>query len=76
MLLLIGLIAWSNQLHLSKLNRILFWETSDLSLDHSKFPCPFCTKLFDEKAKVVKHLDTCDDTKYLSAMILLSVMRS
>ena len=59
----------SKQLHLSKLNRVLFAETSDLSSDHPNFPCPFCTKIFDEKAEVVVHLDTCD------AMILLSVMR-
>ena len=51
------------------------WETSDLSSDHPNFPCPFCTKIFDEKAEVVEHLDTCDGTEDLSAMILLSVMR-
>ena len=28
-------------------------ETSDSSLDHRNFPCPFCTKIFDEKAEVV-----------------------
>ena len=43
--------------------------------DHPNFPCPFCTKIFDEKAEVVEHLDTCDGTEDLSAMILLSVMR-
>ena len=66
---------WSNQWHPSKLNRVLFSETSDSSLDHPNFPCPFCTKIFDEKAEVVEHLDTCDGTEDLSAMILLSVMR-
>ena len=66
---------WSNQLHLSKLNGELGSETSDLSLNHPNFPCPFCTKIFDEKAEVVEHLDTCDGTEDLSAMILLSVMR-
>ena len=66
---------WSNQLHLSKLNGELGSYTSDLSLNHPNFPCPFCTKIFDEKAEVVEHLDTCDGTEDLSAMILLSVMR-
>ena len=66
---------WSNQLHLSKLNGELGSETSDLSLNHPNFPCPFCTKIFDEKAEVVERLDTCDDTEDLSAMIHLSVMR-
>ena len=44
-------------------------------MDHPNFPCPFCTKIFDEKAEVVEHLDTCDGTEDLSAMIRLSVMR-
>ena len=43
------------------------FETSDSSLDHCNFPCPFCTNIFDEKAEVVEHLETCDGTKYLSA---------
>ena len=67
--------CWSNQLHLSELNGELGSETSDLSLNHPNFLCPFCTKIFDEKAKVVKHLYTCDGTEDLSVMILLSVMR-
>ena len=66
---------WSNQLHLRKLNGELGSETSDLSLNHPNFPCPFCTKIFDEKAEVVECLDTCDGTEDLSAMIRLSVMR-
>ena len=66
---------WSNQLHLRKLNEVLGSETSDSSSDHPNFPCPFCNKIFDEKAEVVEHLDTCDGTEDLSAMILLSVMR-
>ena len=66
---------WSNQLHLSKLNGKLGSETSDLSLNHPYFPCPFCTKIFDEKAEVVERLDTCDGTEDLSAIICLSVMR-
>ena len=49
---------WSNQLHLSKLNGELGSETSDLSLNHPNFPCPFSTKTFDEKAEVVERLDT------------------
>ena len=61
----------SNQLHIRKLNGVLGSETSDSSLDHPNFPCPFCTKIFDEKTEVFEHLDTCDGT----AMILLSVMR-
>ena len=48
----------------------MFSETSDSSLYHPNFPCPFCTKIFDEKAEVVEHLDTCDGTEDLSAMIL------
>ena len=66
---------WSNQLHLSKLNGELGSETSDLFLNHPNFPCPFCTKIFDEKAEVVERLDTCDGTEDLSVMICLSVMR-
>ena len=31
--------------------------------------------MFDEKIKLVEHLDTCDGTEDLSAMIILSVMR-
>ena len=31
--------------------------------------------MFEEKAEVVKHLDTCDSTEDLSAMILLSVIK-
>ena len=50
-------------------------ETSDSSSDHPNLPFPLCTKIFDEKAEVVEHLDTCDGTEDLSAMILLSVMR-
>ena len=50
-------------------------ETSDFSSDNPNFSCPFGTKIFDEKAEVVKHLNTCDGTEDLSAMILLSVMR-
>ena len=53
---------WSNQLHLSKLNRVLFLESSDSSLDHLNFPFHFCTKIFDERAEVLEHLDTCDVT--------------
>ena len=30
--------------------------------DHPKFPCPFCTKILDEMAEVLKYLDTCDGT--------------
>ena len=56
-------------------NRVLFFETSDLSSDHPNFPCFFCTKIFDGKNEMVKHLYTCDGTEDLSAMILLSVMR-
>ena len=67
--------CWSNQLHLSKLNGELGSGTSDLFLNHPNFPCPFCTKIFDEQAEVVEHLDTCDGTQDLSAMIRLSVMR-
>jgi hypothetical protein len=44
-------------------------------MDHPNFPCPFCTKIFDEKAEVVDHLDTCDGTEDFSAVILLSVVR-
>ena len=66
---------WSNELHLSKLNRELFLETSDSSLDHPNFPCPFCNKIFDQKADVDEHLDTCDGTEDLSVMILLAVIR-
>ena len=66
---------WSNQLHLSKLNGELGSYTSDLSLNYLNFPCPFCTKIFDEKAEVVEHLDTCVGKKDFSAMICLSVMR-
>ena len=66
---------WSNQLHLSELNGQLGSDTSDLSLNHANFPCPFCTKIFDEKAEVVECLDTCVGTEDLSAMIRLSVMR-
>ena len=66
---------WSNQLHLRKLNGELGSETSDLSLNHPNFPCPFCTKIFDEKAEVVEHLDTLDGREDLFAMIRLSVMR-
>ena len=65
----------SNQLHLSKLNAKLSSETSDLFLNHSNFPCPFCTKNFDEKAEVFERLYTCDGTEDLSAMIRWSVMR-
>ena len=54
---------------------MLFSETSDSSSDHPEFPCPFCTKIFDEKAEVVEHLNSCDGTEDLSSMILLSVMR-
>ena len=54
---------------------MLFSETSDSSSDHPNFPCPFCTKIFDEKAEVVEHLDTCDGTEDLSAMVRFSVMR-
>ena len=67
--------CWSNQLHLSKLNGELGSETSDLFLNHPNFLCPFCTKIFDGKAEVVEHLDTCDGTEDFFAMILLSVMR-
>ena len=67
--------CWSKQLHLSKLNGELGSETSDLFLNHPNFPCPFCTKIFHEKAEVVERLDTCDGTEDLSAMIHLSVMR-
>ena len=66
---------WSNQLHLRKLDGVLRWETSDSSSDQPNLSCPFCTKIFDEKAEVVEHLDTCDGTKDLSAMILLSAIR-
>ena len=66
---------WSNQLHLSKLNGELGSDTYDLSLNHPNVPCPFCTKIFDEKAEVVERLDTCVGTENLSAMICLSVMR-
>ena len=66
---------WSNQLHLSKLNGEQGSDTSDLSLNHPNFPCPFCIKIFDEKAEVVERLDTCVGTEDLSAMIRLSVMR-
>ena len=66
---------WSNQLHLSELNGELGSDTFDMSLNHPNFLCPFCTKIFDEKAEVVEHLYTCDGTEDLSAMILLSVMR-
>ena len=59
----------------SKLNRVLFLETSDSSLDHPNFTCPFFNKIFDEKAEVVEHLDTCDGTEGLSAMILLALIR-
>ena len=65
----------SNQLHLSKLNGVLGSETSDLSSDHLIFSCPFCTKMCDEKAEVVIHVDTFDGKEDPSAMILLSVMR-
>ena len=58
-------IFWSNQLHLSKLNGELGSETSDLSLNHPNFPCSFFTKIFDEKAEVDEHLDTCDGTEDL-----------
>ena len=53
----------SNQLHLSKLNGVLGLETSDSSSDHLNFPCPLCTEIFDEKAEVVEHIDTCDGTE-------------
>ena len=66
---------WSNQMHLSKLNEELGSDTSYLSLNHPNFPCPFCTKIFDEKADVVECLDTCVGTEDLSAIIRLSVMR-
>ena len=65
----------SNQLHLSKLNGVLSLVTSDLSPNHPNFPCPFCTEIFDIKAEVIQHLDICDGTEDLSAMIPLSVMR-
>ena len=65
----------SNQLHLSKLNGVFGSETSDLFLNHPNFPCPFCTKIFDEKTEVVERFDTCDGTEDLSVMIHLSVMR-
>ena len=67
-------IFWSNQLHLSKLNGELGSETSDLSLNHPNFPCPFCTKIFDEKAKV-ERLYTFNGKEDLSAMLRLSVVR-
>ena len=51
---------WSNQLHLSKLNGELGSYPSDLSLNCPNFPCPFCTKIFDEKAEVFEHF--CHDT--------------
>ena len=66
---------WSSQLHLIKLKGELDSETSELFWNHPNFPCPFCTKIFDEKAELVKHLDTCDGTEDLSAVTLLSVMR-
>ena len=66
---------WSNHLHLRKLNVVLGSDTSDLSVDHPYFSCPFCTKIFDENSEMVEHLYTCDGTEDLSAMILLSVIR-
>ena len=66
---------WSNQLHLSRLNGELGSDTSDLSLNHFNFPCPFCTKIFDEMAEVIERFYTCDGAEDLSAMIHLSVMR-
>ena len=67
--------CWSNQLYLSKLNGEFGSETSDFFLNHPNFLCPWCTKIFDGKAEVVEHLDTCDGTEDFFAMILLSVMR-
>ena len=64
-----------HQLHLSKLNEELGSETSDLSLNHPNFPCPFFTKIFDEKAEVVERLDTCNGTEDPSAMICLLLIR-
>ena len=61
-------------MHLSTLNRVVS-ETFDLFSDHPNFPCPSFTKIFNENAEVVEHLDNCDGTEDLSAMILLSVMR-
>ena len=43
-------------------------ETSDFYSHHPNFPCPFCTQIFDEKAEVVKHLDTFDGTEDFFAM--------
>ena len=60
---------------MKKLNIIYASLTSDLYSDHPNFICPFCTKIFNKKAEVVKHLDTFDDTEDLSAIILLSGMR-
>ena len=57
------------------MNGELGLESSALSLNHPNFPCPFCSKIFDEKAELVEHLDTCDGTEDLSSMILLLVMR-
>ena len=62
-------------MHLRQLNGVLGLETSDSPLDHPSFPGPLCTKIFDERAEMVEHLDTCDGTEDLFAMILLSVMR-
>ena len=59
----------SNQLHLSRLNEELGCDTTDLSLNHSNFPCPFCTKIFYEMAEVIERFDICDGTEELSAMI-------
>ena len=44
---------------------MLFSETFDSSSDHPNFPCPFCTKIFDENDEVVEHLGIlpfCHDT--------------
>ena len=59
-----------------ELNGVLGLETSDSSSDHPNFSCPFCTKIFGEKVAVVEHLDTCDGTEDISAMILFSVIRN
>ena len=66
---------WSNQLHLSKLNGELGSETSDMSLNNPNFPCPFSTKIFDEKAEVFECLYTFNGKEDLSVMMRLSVMR-
>ena len=50
-------------------------ETSDSSSEHPNFSYLLCTKIFDDKAELFEHLDTCDGTKDFSAMILLSAIK-